>query len=177
MGVFITASLITNVKFLTVFFYVLSILVYPVILTIILFFVEMFPKLQCQWKQETGIVKRCRLSNLLWIVCAPFEQFAMRRTCGHFVSSLVIQSSLIRSDHWVHDVAVFQRSILNVLLIFQFMGSELYGKTLGIIGLGRIGKEVATRMQSFGMKVPWAHPYPVPVGAFSKNVMSCPRVM
>ncbi|GFN80594.1 D-3-phosphoglycerate dehydrogenase [Plakobranchus ocellatus] len=33
-----------------------------------------------------------------------------------------------------------------------FMGSELYGKTLGIIGLGRIGKEVATRMQAFGMR-------------------------
>ena len=35
----------------------------------------------------------------------------------------------------------------------QFMGNELYGKTLAIIGLGRIGKEVAIRMQSFGMKV------------------------
>ncbi|KAL5006523.1 hypothetical protein ScPMuIL_015329 [Solemya velum] len=34
----------------------------------------------------------------------------------------------------------------------KFMGSELNGKTLGIIGLGRIGKEVALRMQSFGMK-------------------------
>ncbi|KAF7660295.1 hypothetical protein LDENG_00284960 [Lucifuga dentata] len=34
----------------------------------------------------------------------------------------------------------------------KFMGAELYGKTLGIIGLGRIGKEVASRMQSFGMK-------------------------
>ncbi|XP_056145579.1 D-3-phosphoglycerate dehydrogenase [Lampris incognitus] len=34
----------------------------------------------------------------------------------------------------------------------KFMGAELYGKVLGIIGLGRIGKEVATRMQSFGMK-------------------------
>ncbi|XP_072179535.1 D-3-phosphoglycerate dehydrogenase-like [Diadema setosum] len=32
-----------------------------------------------------------------------------------------------------------------------FMGSELFGKTLGIVGLGRIGKEVAQRMQSFGM--------------------------
>lgn len=27
------------------------------------------------------------------------------------------------------------------------MGNEMYGKTLGIIGLGRIGREVATRMQ------------------------------
>ncbi len=35
----------------------------------------------------------------------------------------------------------------------QFMGVELEGKTLGIVGLGRIGKEVATRMQAFGMKV------------------------
>ena len=33
------------------------------------------------------------------------------------------------------------------------MGAELFGKTLGIVGLGRIGKEVASRMQSFGMKV------------------------
>ena len=34
-----------------------------------------------------------------------------------------------------------------------FMGVELEGKTLGIVGLGRIGREVAARMQSFGMKV------------------------
>ena len=34
----------------------------------------------------------------------------------------------------------------------SYMGTELYGKTLGIVGLGRIGKEVAIRMQSFGMK-------------------------
>ncbi|KAI4873055.1 hypothetical protein NFI96_025481 [Prochilodus magdalenae] len=34
----------------------------------------------------------------------------------------------------------------------KFMGAELYGKTLGIVGLGRIGKEVSTRMQSFGMR-------------------------
>ena len=35
----------------------------------------------------------------------------------------------------------------------KYMGVELEGKTLGIIGLGRIGQEVATRMQSFGVKV------------------------
>lgn len=32
-----------------------------------------------------------------------------------------------------------------------YMGNEVFGKTLAIIGLGRIGKEVATRMQGFGM--------------------------
>ena len=35
----------------------------------------------------------------------------------------------------------------------KFMGVELYNKTLGIVGLGRIGKEVAKRALSFGMKI------------------------
>ncbi|MDD5655548.1 MAG: phosphoglycerate dehydrogenase, partial [Candidatus Omnitrophica bacterium] len=35
----------------------------------------------------------------------------------------------------------------------KFMGVELYNKTLGIVGLGRIGLEVAKRSLSFGMKI------------------------
>ncbi len=34
-----------------------------------------------------------------------------------------------------------------------FTGTELFGKTLGLIGLGRIGLLVATRARAFGMKV------------------------
>jgi D-3-phosphoglycerate dehydrogenase len=34
----------------------------------------------------------------------------------------------------------------------KYMGVELEEKTLAIVGLGRIGREVATRMQAFGMK-------------------------
>ncbi len=41
----------------------------------------------------------------------------------------------------------------------KFMGTELYGKILGIIGLGRIGSEVAKRAMSFGMKVLAFDPY------------------
>ncbi|XP_034238470.1 D-3-phosphoglycerate dehydrogenase isoform X2 [Thrips palmi] len=33
-----------------------------------------------------------------------------------------------------------------------YSGSELQGKTLAVLGLGRIGREVATRMQAYGMK-------------------------
>lgn len=40
-----------------------------------------------------------------------------------------------------------------------FRGVEMMGKTLGIVGLGRIGTMVATRMQSFGMDVIAYDPY------------------
>jgi D-3-phosphoglycerate dehydrogenase len=35
----------------------------------------------------------------------------------------------------------------------SFMGSQLYNKTLGVIGVGRIGVEVSKRAQAFGMNV------------------------
>lgn len=35
----------------------------------------------------------------------------------------------------------------------QFLGTELYGKTIGVIGAGKIGFLTARRAQSFGMKV------------------------
>jgi len=35
----------------------------------------------------------------------------------------------------------------------KFQGTELFGKILGVIGLGKIGREVALRSKSFGMKI------------------------
>lgn len=40
-----------------------------------------------------------------------------------------------------------------------FLGVEVYGKTLGIVGLGRIGTEVARRAQGFQMSVVAYDPY------------------
>jgi D-3-phosphoglycerate dehydrogenase len=48
----------------------------------------------------------------------------------------------------------------------QFEGSELYAKTLGIIGLGRIGSLVAQRARGFSMRVISYDPY-IPYSRFS----------
>jgi D-3-phosphoglycerate dehydrogenase / 2-oxoglutarate reductase len=41
----------------------------------------------------------------------------------------------------------------------SLQGTELSGKTLGIVGLGRIGTETAQRARAFGMKVVGSDPY------------------
>ncbi|XP_033056034.1 D-3-phosphoglycerate dehydrogenase isoform X2 [Trachypithecus francoisi] len=56
----------------------------------------------------------------------------------------------------------------------KFMGTELNGKTLGILGLGRIGREVATRMQSFGMKTVGYDPIISPEVSASFGVQQLP---
>ena len=53
-------------------------------------------------------------------------------------------------------------------------GSELRGKTLGIVGLGRVGVEVSRRAQSFGMKVVAHDPYVAPSFAQQINVSMVP---
>ena len=42
---------------------------------------------------------------------------------------------------------------------WEFIGMELTGKTLGIIGIGRIGTEVAKRARALGMRVIAYDPY------------------
>ncbi len=49
---------------------------------------------------------------------------------------IVPQSNWVKSGQWK-----------------RLTGHELFGKTIGIIGVGRIGKEVATRARAFGMNV------------------------
>ncbi|MBI4343403.1 MAG: phosphoglycerate dehydrogenase [Candidatus Omnitrophica bacterium] len=41
----------------------------------------------------------------------------------------------------------------------KFVGTELFGKTLGVVGLGKIGTEVAKRAQAFGMRILACDPF------------------
>ena len=56
-----------------------------------------------------------------------------------------------------------------------FQGIELYGKTLGIIGFGRIGKEVAKRAGAFQMKVITCDPLLTDEEAEVRGVIRTPR--
>jgi D-3-phosphoglycerate dehydrogenase / 2-oxoglutarate reductase len=55
-----------------------------------------------------------------------------------------LASESLKSGHWDRK---------------RFMGIELYNKTLGIVGFGRIGTAVAIRAKSFGMQVIAYDPY------------------
>jgi glyoxylate reductase len=60
---------------------------------------------------------------------------------------LCLSRRLIQADNYVRTMwAKPERSILPI-------GIDLHGKTLGIVGLGRIGYEVAVRAKAFNMKI------------------------
>ena len=56
----------------------------------------------------------------------------------------------VKSGRWDHDA---------------FTGTELYGKTLGLVGIGRIGARVARQAKAFDMQVIAYDPYASPAAA------------
>jgi D-3-phosphoglycerate dehydrogenase len=61
-----------------------------------------------------------------------------------FAMMLAIQRNIVRAHNTTHN---------NEWIKKQLKGKELYKKTLGLIGIGLIGTEVAKRAQAFGMNV------------------------
>lgn len=57
-----------------------------------------------------------------------------------------------------------------------FEGTELYGKTLGLVGSGRIGAEVAKRAKAFGMRVVSYDPYLPPKVAEERGIQILPAL-
>src|SRR4051812_2936302 len=56
----------------------------------------------------------------------------------------------------------------------KFLGNELRGKTLGVVGLGSIGREVVKRAKAFEMKVVAHDPYVSPQSAAVVGVQLLP---
>ena len=83
-------------------------------------------------------------------------------TIGLMIS---LARSIPRANSTMHDGKWDKKSL---------QGSELRGKTLGIVGLGRIGLEVARRAAGFGMNLIGYDPFVAPVIARENNVTLVP---
>ena len=70
--------------------------------------------------------------------------------------NLVRASSALKEGRWEKE---------------RYVGRELYGKTLAIVGLGKIGGEVAKRARAFGMRVVAYDPYAPPERFSSLGVL------
>src|SRR5215469_3943493 len=74
---------------------------------------------------------------------------------------LAMARQVCRANEWMHAGRWEKKSL---------QGTELRGKTLGIVGLGRIGMEVARRARAFGMTVVGHDPFVSPVVAKEQGI-------
>ena len=86
---------------------------------------------------------------------------------GIIVMNAPAGNTISTAEHTVSMILALSRNIPQAYASMKegkwdrkkFMGTELYGKVLGIVGLGRIGAEVARRALSFKMKILGFDPY------------------
>lgn len=84
------------------------------------------------------------------VVCYPPEENAVSVSEHVFALFLSFARRIPAADRAVRE-GQWRRS--------QFIGFELAGRTMGVLGLGRIGFRVAVRARAFGMKVLAYDPY------------------
>ncbi|NTV29940.1 MAG: phosphoglycerate dehydrogenase [Candidatus Omnitrophica bacterium] len=87
-------------------------------------------------------------------------------TAEHTFSLIMALARNIPQAHGTMKAGKWDRS--------KFQGVELYGKTLGVIGLGRIGSTVAKFAQGFGMNIMAYDPFLSPEMAAKKGITITP---
>src|SRR5213083_2901630 len=93
-------------------------------------------------------VEACTRRGVL-VVNAP--QSNIVSAAEHTIALLLAQARNIPQAHAALKAGKWERS--------RWEGVELHGKTLGIVGLGRVGALVAQRAHSFGMRLVAYDPY------------------
>ena len=81
--------------------------------------------------------------------------------CGIVVINAPTGNTVSTAEHTIALLLALARNVPQANTVLksgewrrnEFMGTELKGKTLGIIGLGNVGSEVAKRAQAFEMKL------------------------
>ncbi|MFZ8822903.1 MAG: glyoxylate reductase [Desulfurococcales archaeon] len=93
---------------------------------------------------------RCATQHSIYVTNTP-DVLTEATADLAFALLLAVARRIVEGDHfvrwgewWRSGTAFHPRMLLGV---------ELYGKTLGIIGMGRIGKAVARRARGFGLKI------------------------
>ena len=94
------------------------------------------------------------------VVNAP--QSNILSAAEHTIALLLAQARNIPQAHTALASGVWERE--------KWQGVELYGKTLGIVGLGRVGTLVAQRASAFGMRLVAYDPYVAPNRATQMGV-------
>jgi D-3-phosphoglycerate dehydrogenase len=97
------------------------------------------------------------------VVNAP--QSNILTTAEHTMAMLLAQARNIPQAHGALKAGKWERS--------RWEGVELHGKTLGIVGLGRIGTLVAQRANAFGMHLVANDPYVSAERARQLNIELC----
>lgn len=90
------------------------------------------------------------------------------------VAELAIGLMLALDRRLYHNVRDLKAGVWNKGEYGKAQG--IFGRTLGIIGLGNIGKEVAKRAQAFGMKVVAYDPYDKPELFEKMHIMPEPDI-
>lgn len=83
--------------------------------------------------------------------------FVSTTSTAELTTGLIISLShrIVEGDH------VMRTTGFDGWAPLYFLGHELAGKTLGIIGMGQIGYAVATRMKAFGMQIVYSQRHPL----------------
>ena len=102
------------------------------------------------------------------IVVCNAPQSNIISAAEHTVAMLLAVARNIPQAHGALTEGRWERS--------RWTGTEVYGKTLGVLGLGRIGSLVAQRCQAFGMDVIAYDPFLAPERAARMDVELLPTV-
>ena len=93
--------------------------------------------------------------------CVPVEECTRR---GIFVANAAGMNAQAVAEHvfafilcWFKNIITLDRALKKGNYVIDYAGAELSQKTIGIIGLGNIGKQVASLAAAFRMKIRGYH--------------------
>lgn len=112
-------------------------------------------------KVDRSIVDACPKLKLVHQVGTGVDNVDVDycRSRSIFVANVPKANSIAVAEHTLYLMTYMAKNMksagkgLMARRVLNVLGSELYGKTLLIVGLGYIGTEVAKRAKAFGMKI------------------------